>query len=319
MTTAGPPNDETVQLQTAMHNIDALHHTITQSLTGFDGLFAEHAQTGAGDQRVATAPGAAPETGALHDALTELHQLTAQITQELTQTFGSAVETLHQHTTQTQGSTQQHGHDWDQAHDGLKSALTALEQTATQAAAGAQHEFGTLQSTVEQVAQATQDHLHQFETTAQTFGHTLADTVTTSLNRAAGEFHDGITGAVTGKVTEHLGSMFQNAEQSLTDVAQTAEHVAQNFAHDAEDGLQHFSSAVVEGAKHQIEQSGEHLAKDAIEALGAIVATSIAEATAGSAITAAMSPILPEVIVVKEASEAIKDLISVFKTVGSIL
>ncbi len=315
MTTTGTPNDETVQLQTAMHNIDALHHTITQAFTGFEGLFAEHAQTGAGDQRVATTS----DTGALHDTITELHQLTAQITQEFAQTFGAAVEALHQHTTETQGSTQQHGHDWDQAHDGLKSSLTALEQIATQAAAGANHEFGTLQSTVEQVAQATQDLLHQFESTAQTFGHTLTDTVTTSLNRAAGEFHDGITGAVTGKITAHLGSMFQNAEQSLTDVAHSAEHVAQNFAHEAEDGLQHFSSAVVEGAKHQIEQAGEHLAKDAIEALSATIATSIAEATAGSAITAAMSPILPEVIVVKEASEAIKDLISVFKTVGSIL
>ena len=318
MSQTAPPNDETVQLQTAMHNIDALHHAITQSITGFDGLFAEHSQTGAGDQRVAAAPGA-PGTGALHDALTELHQLTAQITQEFTQTFGAAVEALHQHTTQTQGSTQQHGHDWDQSHDALKSALTALEQTATQTATGAQHEFSTLQSAVEQVAQSTQDHLHQFETAAQTFGHTLTNTVATSLNRAAGEFHDGITGAVTGKITEHLGSMFQNAEQSLTDVAQSAEHVAQNFAHEAEDGLQHFSSAVVEGAKGQIEQAGEHLAKDAIETLSAVIATSIAEATAGSAITAAMSPILPEVIIVKEASEAIKDLVSVFKTVGSIL
>lgn len=316
MTTAGPQNDDTVQLQTAMHNIDSLHHTLTQSIGGLESLFAEHAQSGAGDQRVAAPQ---EQSVALQDALTELHQLAAQLTQELTQTLGQAVEGLHQHTTQTQTGTQQHAHEWDQAHDALKSAVNALEQVAVQTASGAQQGFSTLQGAVEQTTQSTQDLLHQFEGAAQTFGHTLSDTVSTSLNRAAHEFHDGVAGALNGKVTEHLGTMFQNAEQSLTDVAQTAEHTAQNFAHEAEDGLQHFGQSVVEGAKHSIEQAGEHLAKDAVEALGATIAASVAEITAGSAITSAMSPILPEVIVVKEASEAIKDLISVFKTVGSIL
>ena len=52
--------------------------------------------------------------------------------------------------------------------------------------------------------------------------------------------------------------------------------------------------------------------------LSSKVAASIVEGTAGTAITAAMSPILPEVIIVKEASEVIKDLISVFKAVASV-
>ena len=316
MTTPAAPNEEAVQLQTAMQNIDQLHHTMTQSIASFDALFAEHGQAAGGDQRVA----APPQAGAdMQEALTQLHDLATQLAAQLTQTLGHAVETLHQNTAQTQTATQQHAHDWDQAHDGLKSAISALEQTTVHTTAAAVSTFGELQTAVEHVTQTTQDLLHQFETSSQTIQHALTNTVATTLNHAAGAFHDGIAGALNGKVTEHLTSMFQNAEQSLTNLGQTAEHVAQNFAHEAEDALQHFGQAVVEGAKHEIEQAAEHLGKDTLEALGATIATSIAEATAGAAITSAMSPILPEVIVVKEASEAIKDLISVFKTIGSIL
>jgi len=318
MTAHAAPNDDAVLLQTAMQNIEALHHTTTQAITGFESLFTAHGQTAGADQRVA-APAQAQAGGVLQDALTELHNLATQLTAELTQTLGQAVDGLHQNTTQVQSATQQHAQDWTQAHDTLKSALASLDQSLTQGTATAVSTFGELQQTVQQVAQTSQDLLHQFDTGAQSFQRALADTVSSNLTKASGDFHDGIAGALHGKVTDHLASTFQNAEQSLNDLAQSAEHVAQAHAQLIEEEMKQFAQMVQEHTKNEIAQVADHLAKDALEALSAFIATSIAEATAGSAITGAMSPILPEVIVVKEASEAIKDLISVFKAVGSLL
>ncbi|HEY0613839.1 MAG TPA: hypothetical protein VGC96_04320 [Candidatus Elarobacter sp.] len=310
--TSPPPSEDAVQLQNAMQHIDALHHQLGQAMSGLESLVSAHAQP---PHEGAAAHGAGP----LQDTVSQLHDLSTQLGAALTQSLAHAVEELRQSTAQTQSGTQQHAQDWDHTHDTLKSSLAALEQAATQTASAAVATFGELQTSVEHVTQTTQDLLHQFEQAAQTLQHGLADTVTSALSRASQEFHDGVTGALNAKITEHLTECFQHGEQALANVAHTAEHVAQQFAHEAEDALHHFAQGVSDGVKHEIEQVAEHLGKDVLELVSTFVATSIAEATAGAAITGAMSPILPEVIVVKEASEVIKDLISVFKAVGSLL
>jgi len=179
--------------------------------------------------------------------------------------------------------------------------------------------FADLAQALLQVSEQTVNLLSHYAEATNTLEHDLSDTVTGALGKAADEFKDGISNTLHSAITAHLTDIFQNGEQALSNLGQTAEHVAQQFAHDAEDALHTFAQGIADGMKHDIEHVAEHLAKDIMETLSSFVATSIAEATAGAAITAAMSPILPEVIIVKEASEAIKDLISVFKAVGSLL
>jgi hypothetical protein len=311
-TMAGASNEQAAQLQQAMHNIDQHHHGLTQTVTGFDNLFGDHAQ--------AAAPAAGADQGSaeFEQTIKQLHDLATQLTKEITETLQHAVEALHQSTTNTQQDTEQHSAAWDKAHDSCKQGLTTLDHTAEQAVAAATGILTSLQGSVDQITHSTQDLLHQLDQSAQAVNQTVSEHVTSTLNKAAGDFHDAISGAVSGKVTDHLTSIFNNAQESLNSLGQTAEHITQAFSQQAEQALQQFGSQVVEGAKNELEQTGEKLAKDAMEALTANVTTSIAESTAGSAITSAMAPILPEVIIVKEASEAIKDLISVFKSIASI-
>lgn len=312
-TMAGASNEQGQLLQQAMHNIDQHHHTLTQAVTNFESLFGDHAQA-------AAQPAERAEHGSaeFEQTIAQLHEVAAQLAKEIGETLHQAVEALHQSTTQTQTDTEQHGAAWDKAHDSCKQVMANLDQTADQAVAAATSLLTALQGGVDQATHSTQDLLHQIDQSAQSVSQTVTETVTSTLNKAAGDFHDTISGAVSGKVTDHLATIFSNAHDSLNNLAQTAEHIAQNFSHEAEQALQQFGHQVVEGAKNELEQTGEKLAKDAMEALATNVTTAIAEATAGSALTSAMAPILPEVIVVKEASEAIKDLISVFKSIASI-
>jgi ElaB/YqjD/DUF883 family membrane-anchored ribosome-binding protein len=289
-----------------MQQIDTLHHTLTQAVSGFEQLFAEH-----------QAP-AEHDAADLQAVVQQLHELAQTFTQELGQKLAATVEALHQATAQTLAQMQQHATDWDQTDEALKSATTALEQALEAAAAGATSTLGNLQSGVEQAHASTTELLQHLTDSVTKVHGELVDTVSSTLKKSADEFHDGVASGLTGKLTEHLTSIFHNATQSLDNLGTTATHITQNFGHEAEAALQSFASGLEDGIKSQLEAAGEKLAKDAMEALATFVATSVAETTAGSAITTAMSPILPEVIVVKEASEAIKDLISVFKAVASV-
>ena len=299
------------QLQSALHQIDTLHHTLGQAVTGFDQLFGEHA---------APAQAAAPhDAGAeVQQTADQLHELAQTIGSELGQKLVAAIEALHAQTQSAIQSVQAHSSDWEAAYTSLKGALTTLEQTLEQATGDVTQVVGELQRGVETAGEATNHLLENVAKSVSTVHGELSQTVDDTLKKASGDFHDTVSGALSGKLTEHLNSVFSNGRDALSNVEQTATHLFQEFGHEAETALTSFAHDVADNIKNQLEAAGEKLAKDCMELLSAKVAASIAEGTAGAAITGAMAPILPEVIVVKEASEAIKDLISVFKSVASI-
>jgi hypothetical protein len=303
-------SDEGAQLQTAMQHIDQLHNTLGQALAGFDAIYAQH--------DAPAAPADDHDTADLQQEVDQLHQLAQTIAAEIGQKLTAAIEGMHAQTTQMLQTSQEHAQEWDQTHDALKAATTALEQVLDQAAHGATTTLGELQSGLEQATHSTTDLIANLEKSATSIHTELSDTVTSTLKGAASEFHDGIANAVTGKLTEHISSAFSSGKDALGNLEQSATHIAQDFGHEAESALQNFAHELADGIKNQLEAAGEKLAKDAMEMLSSKVAASIAEGTAGTAITGAMAPILPEVIIVKEASEAIKDLISVFKAVASV-
>jgi predicted PurR-regulated permease PerM len=311
--TSPPPSADAEQLQTVMQHIDALHNTLTGAMTGFGTLVSDTAA-----QQAAPAGASQPATQ-IADVVHQLTDYATQLHDAIAQGLTQAVDALHQATTQTHDNTQQHAQDWDHNHDTLATSLSHLEQSVVQTAQTAVTTFADLSNALLTITEQTVSLVAHYAGATTALEHDLQDTVTGALGKAADEFKDGVSNVLHADITQHLASIFANGDQALQNLNQTAEHVAQQFAHDAEDALQTFAHGIADGMKNDIEQVAEHLAKDVVEMLSSFVATSIAEATAGAAITAAMSPILPEVIVVKEASEAIKDLISVFKAVGSLL
>jgi len=235
---------------------------------------------------------------------TDLRQHIAQLTEAIT----TAASTLHDHANQHQ-----------EAHH-------ELQQEATQFIGDTDHAIHELDSTKNQVLQHVQQMSHTLGDTAEKASHSasaLGDSVhqtqTEALNKAHESFHEAV-----GKHSE--STIPQLLEQGLGLLSHGAESLdghcnsaGESFKQELEQLIKDLGEYAVQQVESEIEAKFKHLIEEVVKFLIEQIVESIAMTVAGAATTAAMAEILPEMILLKDALEAIRGAIEIFKALKDLL
>lgn len=207
---------------------------------------------------------------------------------------------------------------WSEEFAALQTAMTNLEHAAGDGANGASTALTDLGNGIVAGRASVVELGNHLKESATSVGHTIVETTATTLSKAAHDYQTSVESVLQVKAIQHVGSIYEHAGAALTSIGDTATNVTQHFGDQAKDAMHSFASGVVSGITDDLEKAAERLARDAMEALATQIATAIAQSVAGAAVTGAMSPILPEVIIAKEALPVIADLIEVWKTLTTL-
>jgi ABC-type transporter Mla subunit MlaD len=213
---------------------------------------------------------------------------------------------------------EQHAHE----HDGIASQFTHIIKALGDAVGHA----------ATQVAEARAEHLQEVQNLTHSLGELgehlfgAAKETEASVRQQQAEVLDKAIGAMKSLVEHHatqtLPQTFAEAANHLAhDAEQLASHTTQAadmLHHELETFLHDVGEFAAQQVHDKVEQKFAVLLQDAVGYLASEITESVAVTVAGAATTAAMAPIIPELAMLKGATEIIKDAIELVKTVESI-
>lgn len=255
-----------------------------------------------------------------------------QAADAIADTLSTDAQTVHDHGNKVE-------QDFQQLEDAVNNAKQTLDvhistHNAMHIAFGGA--FATMSQTADQVhgeLQAAKDqHLHQVQDLAHTL-HDLGDKVfgaaanvqksvqeqqTEALTKAMQAFHD----VIDGHTQNMLPGLFNEATQHLTqaahDLGSHCTAAGETFQHEFETLIQDLQQHATHEMHDKVQEKFQKLMQEAVKYLEEQITESIALTTAGAGVTAAMSPLLPELAALHAATEAIKEAIKVFKALEDI-
>lgn len=208
----------------------------------------------------------------------------------------------------------QDAHQWSEVIGGLHTQLQQLpqelERDCHQSLTQAHQELGQLQSGLDQRLQTVSQDL-------QTTHKNHLDSVANSLQPTfVNECHNWIQG-VQQHCQQDLPGFIQHADQ----VHQTASHSYSDLIDQSSSDLQeqltsllgNLGQHVTGSIQSGMENSAKKIIEECLVALVEEGEAAVMDTTFGAEITGALSPVLPELIVVYKATEVIKDAIHIFK------
>jgi hypothetical protein len=234
------------------------------------------------------------------------------------QALVQAMQHLAQAVTEAQGKLDSHVEHHGEAHGVLHDATQVFT--------------GNVEAVVGEAEQARNDYLSHVQEmhgslsalAEKVFGsaahvdESVRETQSQALEQAATAFH----GLMDGHLQGHLPEGFEHAVSQLTGQVHSLGEHALAAGQKTQQELQQLISDVVAFAKQEvhdkIEQKFEKLMHDVVAWLAEHITQSIVVTTTGVAVTGAMSPLLPEMIILKKALDGIKEAIKIFKALEEI-
>jgi hypothetical protein len=292
------------EIRAAMAHVQDAWQAAQHAVGAMDAVFH-----GGGEGHV-DAEAAEPGHGAL-----DVHVLTDaahQIEADLGQAFSTAIHALESEFTQATQELQSQYNALQSAQHDLQAGLTELQHGCEQAGHSAQEAFKTLETTVADLQQQGEAALKEFADAAQQLHTGVSKGFGEASRQASEHFNETLSSQELQKLTQGFSDLFRQLEAGFSQFSDHADHALQTFSSDLQSAFHDLSNQVSHEVRDQIDHAGQQLIHDGIEKLAQSVAVAVAEAEVGAEISAAMSPYLPEIIIVRRATDAIKELIQVY-------
>ena len=149
--------------------------------------------------------------------------------------------------------------------------------------------------------------------TSNELATSIQDTQVQILDKATAAFKDLLGVHIDSLLPGQFEQTLSALTHAVSDLGSQCNTVGTAFQHELETLLHDVSSYATQEVHNQIQEKFQNLIHEAVAFLLEQITESITATTAGAAITGAMSPILPELAVLKAATEIIKDAIEVLK------
>ena len=257
-------------------------------------------------------------TAHVHDGLQKL-------TQSVTETTAHSQQTLTQLSTGYAQFNQQVNIGEQELQSCYQTVQTHGEETMAllgQFLQALQHLFEqtgqTYQATEQEITQLHQTGLQTFatvESALHTFQQNAVQHSQTELDSAAQQMQEQLHSLGSQRIQEFAHTVQDRLDEAQAHFTQTSGQLGQKTQSTVEQLLNEAGQFAQQQGQQQIGQQVEQLIQGAVRQLEEEIMLFIIETEAGAAITGALTPIMPELIVVYKATEAIKDAIHVFKEV----
>lgn len=272
------------------------------------------------------------ETGGLtrEDHFTQVSESTAHVedgmqklTQSVTETAAHSQQTLSQLSTVYTQFNQQ----VTLGEQGLQSCQERVQTHGEETLALLEQFQQTVQHQFEQTRQAYQAteqtiaQLHQ--TGLQTFGtveaalHEFAQNAIqnsqTELDSTAQQVQDQLRNLGQQRIQDFVQTVQGRLDDAQTHFTQVSHELGQKTQGEVEQLLSEVGQFTQQQGQQHVQQQVEQLTQGAMQRLSEELILSIAETEAGAAVTGALTPIMPQLLVVYKATEAIKGAIQIFK------
>lgn len=222
--------------------------------------------------------------------------------EDLSQAFEEETKGLTDHVEQ-----HRHGH-----HD-LHQEMVAFAGEVEQAGSELDHAKEEFLGQVSQMAGELNELAEKAFATGGELAHSIQDTQAQVIEKASGAFKDLLGGHIDSLLPGHFDQTLSNLTHAVSDLGGQCNTVGTAFQNELETLLQHVGEFATQEVQNKVQEKFQKLIHEAVTFLAEQIAESIAATTAGAAITGAMSPILPELALLKAATEIIKEAIAVLK------
>lgn len=201
-------------------------------------------------------------------------------------------------------------HAAEQAAQSLASSLAADAQRIQSAL----QQLGTHYQSADQAWERAQQAIDEL---LKHFAGETEGPFTDTLHQAVDAFVTDLAGPQAQAVDQHLAGARQTAEQALDELSHAADQLLDQFKQGVDDALQKLADHVSHEIQTKLEQALHRIIEAAVQKILETILEAVAGAEIGVAITSAMSPVLPELIVLKKLTDAILAAIELWhETVG---
>ena len=198
-------------------------------------------------------------------------------------------------------------------HHALHHEMVAFSGEIEQAGGELEHAKEEFLGQVGQMASELNELAEKAFATGGDLAHSIQETQMQAIQKASGAFKDLLGNHMDSLLPGHFEQTLSHLTHAVSDLGSQCNTVGTAFQHELEALLQHVGEHATHEVQSKVQEKFQKLIHEAVAFLAQQIAESIAATTAGAAITGAMSPILPELAVLKAATEIIKDAIAVLK------
>lgn len=198
-------------------------------------------------------------------------------------------------------------------HHNLHEGMATFDGEIHEAGSELEHAKEEFVGQVQGMADELSDLAEKVFSTSGDLAHSVQDTQTQIIDKAASAFKDLLGGHLDSLLPGHFEQTMGNLTHAVSDLGEQCNTIGSGFQNELETLLQHVGEFAVQEVQNKVQEKFQKLIQEALSFLAEQITESIAATTAGAAITGVMSPILPELAVLKAATELIKEAIAVFK------
>ena len=296
-----------LQVQEAISQVESSRDALALTVTALDGMMLH--------------PGPSGYTGseeASQEAVRIVVEQSARATAEIENEVAGAIAA--QLVLVVEGTSQLHdqGTQWDQAAASALNGAMQLQQDVELSAKTLVAALLDLRGRVEAAHAAVTQREAAFADEAQRLTGTVEELFGEGALAAARDAYNDIQGVQTGRATEELASSFSLMGSAIGELQRGGETAMQLFQSAALEALRALASDVSTGIERQLDAAGQQLIRDVLERVATTFAAALATSELGVEIGALVAPYLPEIILTKQATGEIKELIEVYKSMRSI-
>ena len=253
----------------------------------------------------------------LQDALTHDMERLQHLEQDAVTHFESTLRPEIQHLTEdfqeAKTSLTDHVAHHQDAHHALHQEMVTFAGEIEQASGELDHAKQEFLGQVAHMASELHDLGEKAFATSGELAHSIQDTQVQILDKAATAFKDLVGGHIDSLLPGHFEQTLANLTHAVSDLGSQCHTVGTAFQNELETLLHDVGTFATHEVHDKVQEKFQNLIHEAVAFLLEQITESIAATTAGAAITGAMSPILPELAVLKAATEIIKEAIEILK------
>lgn len=219
----------------------------------------------------------------------------------------------------------------------VESALAGLEGKYSDAATKIAEAVGAVQGAYEQLSaskEATSAVITEVQSSVGELKERL-EGLQEEVEGAFGEFREEVAGAIASRLESGFGDFSENltetrlgeiseafsgADSNMQDLFQafdgTIQELGTEFMQRTEQIIESAKDHLSETLKEELEEAFQEAAQEVIEAIIQEIVATIVLMTTGTAVTGALSPVLPELVVAQKAIELVNDVLSALDVFG---
>lgn len=244
------------------------------------------------------------------ERLTHLnHDATLQFETHLQTDIGHLGEDFHEAKLALASHLEHHRHGHHALHHGMTEFTHEIGQVDSDMGHAKDEFIGQVSHMASELSQLGE----KVFSTGSDLSHSVQDTQTQIIDKAAAGFKDLLGGHIDTLLPGHFEHTLSNLTHAVSDLGEQCNTIGTSFQSELETLLHHVGEFATQEVHNKVQEKFQKLIHEAVAHLAEQITESIATTAAGAAITGAMSPILPELAVLKAATELIKDAIAAFK------